>query len=316
MKIIRFFITIFVLSSLILILTNSAVCADWPEKTITIITGDVAGTRDYGARIWAEYMQKEWDVNVVVQNISGNIVSLRSFMKADDIYTLYYNNIGVIIDEVLGTSEINVLDDTTLLGIANSHLGSVIGVRSDLGVNNLKELFELSESRPDELTITDAYGTNTNVVVSMLRDLGLKVTPVDVGSSPDRLVALLGGHIDIDITPYNYLKPYDESGEVKVLAVTMPERQKAFPNVPTTVEQGYDVTLFVSFFFLGPKDAPQEMIDKINALFEKVNADPAYAERIFKGQTWEPFYMPSKEAEDFLREQRERLISLGLTDTD
>jgi tripartite-type tricarboxylate transporter receptor subunit TctC len=75
--------------------------------------------------------------------------------------------------------------------------------------------------------------------------------------------------------------PYIQSGQLRALAVTVDERSKQLPDVPTVSEAG--VKDFVSRGWLGvmaPAGTPQPIIDKLNAAVLKAVANPAVTKRL------------------------------------
>ena len=54
--------------------------------------------------------------------------------------------------------------------------------------------------------------------------------------------ALLGGHIDVMLEEIGPVVSYVEQGEIVPLVFFAEERLKDFPDVPTTVEKGWDLT--------------------------------------------------------------------------
>lgn len=285
----------------------------WPEHTITIQAGQAGGNADWGARYLAEWMHNEFGVNTIVQNNDSAMLTIREVSSADpDGYTFYYGNISSIISEVAGVSDINILEDCDVVCRLQATGGTVIAVKKDLGVNNLKELFELAESKPDELVISTKLATNTDVVVRMLMDAGLKVTPADTGSTSTRVTAFLGDTTQIYAGEYSGIEQYIKTGEVIPLAVTMPERQKAFPDIPTAKESGYDISCMVTYFVAAPKGTPKEIVDKVSEFCAKMSEDSEYQQKIFETQGWSPAYLPTDEAYAALNAQRQSFIDLGM----
>jgi putative tricarboxylic transport membrane protein len=65
---------------------------------------------------------------------------------------------------------------------------------------------------------------------------------VQYDSGSDAVVQLMGGFVDVVVTDIGEIAGFVEAGDVKVLAVMADERLEAFPDIPTAMEQGVEMT--------------------------------------------------------------------------
>jgi tripartite-type tricarboxylate transporter receptor subunit TctC len=67
---------------------------------------------------------------------------------------------------------------------------------------------------------------------------------------------------------------HQEAGDVKMLAISSPERHEKFPDLPTTTELGYP-ELVSSFWFgvLAPAGTPDEEIARVSAALQNAMQD-------------------------------------------
>jgi putative tricarboxylic transport membrane protein len=81
---------------------------------------------------------------------------------------------------------------------------------------------------------------------------------VEYPTGAEQTVGLLNGDLAVGVSGTPEFKGQIESGELRALAVTRPERfeQAPFNSVPTATEEGYDVTLANWRCIYGPKDMP------------------------------------------------------------
>ena len=82
---------------------------------------------------------------------------------------------------------------------------------------------------------------------------------------------LLGGQIASAILPFDVPLPYIQSGKVRALATTSPQRSTVLPEVPTVKEAGYPSLEFVDWFgvFL-PANTPAETVDALDRAIHQV----------------------------------------------
>jgi tripartite-type tricarboxylate transporter receptor subunit TctC len=94
------------------------------------------------------------------------------------------------------------------------------------------------------------------------------------------LTDLLGGQVQILFTNLSLLIGYIGTGKLRALAITTATRSDALPDIPTIGEfvPGYEAS---SVFGLGaPRNAPTEIIDRLNKEINAALADPAFKARL------------------------------------
>ncbi|MEO1018959.1 MAG: tripartite tricarboxylate transporter substrate-binding protein [Pseudomonadota bacterium] len=80
------------------------------------------------------------------------------------------------------------------------------------------------------------------------------------GGSP-AVTQMMGGHVDVVVTDIGEIAGFIESGDAVGLAVMSEERLPAFPDVPTAIEQGYDMVGYNWRGFYLPGEVDQETYD-------------------------------------------------------
>jgi tripartite-type tricarboxylate transporter receptor subunit TctC len=127
---------------------------------------------------------------------------------------------------------------------------------------------------------------------------------------------LLGQRIDIMFVDIQVVRAYVESGQVRYLAATTPNRVAVTPNVPTLVESGYpSVVTDASVILFAPAKTPQPILERLNAAMIKVVSGSAARERLM-GIGHEPTTMTLPELDSFVRTEltkwRDMISSVGL----
>jgi tripartite-type tricarboxylate transporter receptor subunit TctC len=96
------------------------------------------------------------------------------------------------------------------------------------------------------------------------------------GAAPG-LQDLAAGGVDIVTCSVPEAKALIDAGKVKSLAIMAPERNPLFPEVPTLKEAtGVDFTIGAWRGIAGPKGMPQEAVDKLVPLLEKISASEEF----------------------------------------
>lgn len=282
--------------------------ADWPTRPITIIVPyGAGGDTDFNARAYLEGLSDELGTSLVVSNVTGSGGSIASRQVKDsdpDGYTVLFFHTAMNVNEAIGTADFG-LDDFKLACVVGKGPGEIIVARKDAGYTNLEELKEYTQEHPGEVKLGIETGTMVHINGKQMQDAGIDVSFVDAGGASDRVAALAGGHIDLIINAYGTVKDYLETGEFVALGQVNSERSDGFPDIPTAVEQGFDIHLEKYYFFAFPKDTPDEIVQKFADACKVVSEDPAYAESIMESYRQTPFYTDAEEGRQLLDSTKE-----------
>jgi putative tricarboxylic transport membrane protein len=95
---------------------------------------------------------------------------------------------------------------------------------------------------------------------------------VQYSGGSDAVTQMLGGHIGAVTTDIGEITSFIEAGDARVLAVMADDRLEAFPDAPTAIEQGYDVTGYNwRGFYMGGEvsdEAYDWWVDTMSTLYE------------------------------------------------
>jgi tripartite-type tricarboxylate transporter receptor subunit TctC len=120
---------------------------------------------------------------------------------------------------------------------------SALVVSAALGVNSVAELVALLKREPGKYN----FGSIGNGSVSHLSmeaialKSGAKLVHVPYASSPAAMTALLRNDVQMAVLAAISVTPHVASGNVKILAITLPKRSVYLPDIPTLKESGVDV---------------------------------------------------------------------------
>lgn len=295
----------------------------WPERTIQIVMPyKPGGDSDTYARLCAERLEKVLGVPVVIVNQNGanNTLAPQSVFSAEaDGYNVLYYNSTMMTQEALGVFEelgFSITKDFTAacaIGIDNTY---ALMARSDSGWSTWTDVVKILKDAPDSVTFSMMYNGNTQYLeLAMEEASGVQLKGIDVGSgTADRVVAMLGGQVDLIIGNLSSFTDYIEDGSMVCLGLYTNERNPFFPDIPTLAEQGCPVLCpkYYTFRFLNGTD--QAIIDKFAAACEQVCQDPEYIEAL--GQYYaEATFTSGEDINEFdvqyAADQAEALANLG-----
>jgi tripartite-type tricarboxylate transporter receptor subunit TctC len=104
----------------------------------------------------------------------------------------------------------------------------------------------------------------------------INLTHIPYAGSAGAVKDLAGGHVSAMFLPVHTALPLAESGNIRILAVGSQTRAHQAPQVPTLAELGvtdFDVDLW--YGVLAPADTPKDIVERYNAVFNEILAQPA-----------------------------------------
>ena len=219
----------------------------FPSRPIEfVVPFGAGGGSDILARAIAKVIadEKLLPVPLVVSNRpggSGAVGWSYVLSKKGDPYFLATVSGSFWTTPLLGLAPFKPADFTPVAGIALDTFFFV--VRAESTYRTLRDVVEVARKSPELITVGGSAAASDDRVSTALleRAAGIKFNYIVFGGSGPALTNLLGGHISTTwLNPGEGLEQI-RAGKVRALAVTSTERLKAFPNVPTFKELGYDV---------------------------------------------------------------------------
>ncbi|MFC0266790.1 Bug family tripartite tricarboxylate transporter substrate binding protein [Kushneria aurantia] len=259
----------------------SAALADYPEKRINLIVGFAAGGgTDVMARTTAPFIEKYLgdDATVVVRNMpgaSGQIGVTAVAEAAPDGYTIgTYNLPGMMARTQDRDADYSADSFTYLANIVNDP--NVIVTPRSSDIDTMDKLVAAAKQRDGGVTVAmSSLGGDDHFFlqrVSEVTDAEYTIVPFS-GSAPARS-ALMGGHVTMGII--NLSEVVNFRDELNVLGIATRERADMADDIPTFVEQGYDLVSGALRGFVAPADLPDDVRDSLLSAFEQTFEDSEF----------------------------------------
>ncbi len=279
------------------------------KDTITIICPVKAGgDTDRNTRFLAQYMQKYTGVNVIVKNVDGGatVMGMQECLDAKpDGTTLVVNGTDMFVPYMQGSSQINI-DSFKTIAIPLIDNTTVLAVNKNSGWNTLEELLAASQAAPDSIEYGGKIGASNQICgIAMNAEWNAGLRFVDVGNNSAKMTALLGEQTDVINISYALATDYFSTGEFIPLCLLGAEKNELLADIPMPEEYGLKNLDFSKFFWVGTSpDVPDEIVDALADVIEKVCADPEFV------STMESYYltmnfMRGQEAHDFANQMYE-----------
>ena len=147
-------------------------------------------------------------------------------------------------------------------------------VRSDFPANNLQEVIAVLKANPGKYNFASpGVGTTQHFAVELFSQMaGVKMEHIPFRGTPAAITALLGKQVDLMVELIQTVRGYVETGELKAIAVTSPQRFPSVLNVPTFAESGLPGYAVTSWYGLACPHADADRREVTKALLQTLNA--------------------------------------------
>ena len=279
--------------------------AEYPTRNIELVVAfSAGGSSSMGARVVAQGASEALGKPVVIVNKAGAGGALAGPYVAKarpDGYTLLCynsatNGIAPVIRKDVGYKN----SDFRLIaqyGVQNI----LIEVKKDSPFKTIHDVIDYAKKNPGVLKCGDAgVGSTSNFSLELFKAEagGLKIDSVPFKGGAETTAALLGGHVQLAVPHSADCKAHFDSGIVRLLGVSSPERDPDFPGVPTFKEQGLPGFIIQSWYGIGaPAAVPEEIVVRLRTVFAKVIQEPEI-KTMLKALGFTPVY---RDAEEFAK---------------
>ena len=303
---------VFLSSIASLVLINAAVGAEFPTKAVNLLIGySAGGSTDLSSRALAAEASKILKQPVICSLVLGRVKG----EKADG-YT-FYNAPTANFCRIphLQAVPYDPLKDFAFIMQYGLYQYGIL-VRSDAPWKTFEELVEYAKKNPNKIKYgTSGLGTGQHLAMEYLgMKLGIKWDHVPFPGGSQVVTALLGGHVQV-ISQTTEWKEQALAGKFRLLAVPTTQRLKAFPDVPTLMEKGYNFAVHSTLAFMGPAAMPAEAVDKLDKAFGEAMKSKIFLDVMDKFDM-PPAYMGHEELTKFVhkdyQETGELIKSLGI----
>jgi tripartite-type tricarboxylate transporter receptor subunit TctC len=238
---------------------------------VRVIQGYAAGgNADTIARVVGAEMSKGLKQSFVIESQSGaggTIAAGYVARSKPDGYTLLLATGGhAVADALYKKLSYHSVDSFHMISTI-TYFPFLWVVPADSKYSTLAEVLKAARSEGQNITYGTAGVGTTHHLAGELLNKSAKVKMVHVPYRGDAasVVALLGHQVDMIIAPPTAVISYIQSGRLKALATTGPERWPTLPNVPTVAEQGvpgYDVRSWAGL--MAPAGTPDSVVQILN----------------------------------------------------
>ncbi len=261
----------------------------YPNKPIRLILPfQPGGTTDIIGRIIGQKYAERFGQPVVPENRPGagsNLgIELAAKAKPDG-YTMVLTSPALTVSPGL-YKRLNydpVKDLAPISMVVEGHY--VLVIRPQLPIKNLKELVAYAKANPGKLNYgSGGIGTAPHLAGELLGSLAkIKIVHVPYKGANLAMIGVMGGEVDMVVIGITNAVAQIQAGKVRGLAVLSTARVPSLPDVPTAKEAGIENFEVTSWYgLLAPAGTPRDIINRLNAEWAKIAADPDTKEKMQK----------------------------------
>ncbi|KAA1283640.1 Bug family tripartite tricarboxylate transporter substrate binding protein [Alcaligenes faecalis] len=264
------------------------VWADYPDHPVRVVIPYPPGAAgDIIFRILQPELSRELGQTVITDyktGAGGNIGTQMVARSKPDGYTLLFSatNNFVINQFLYKNMGYDPFKDLHVINkVADA--AAFVYVNGELLVKNMAEFRDYVQQRKGQVNYgTPGAGTTPELSAWKLSEalegdmLGIHYR----GSAPG-IQALLSNEVQMFVSSYGLGAAFLPEGRLKALAVALPDRFPALPDVPTMEELGYKDVVISNWWALAvPAGTDTEIVAKIEGALEKVLADPEIRKKL------------------------------------
>ena len=189
----------------------------------------------------------------------------------------------------------------------------VLVVPASSGIKTLPELLKSLKDQPGKLNYASAgNGTSSHIACHLFaRMAGVDVQHVPYKGTGPAMTDLIAGRVAFAMDAPSVVTPMIKDGRLNAIAVAVPKRMEALPNVPTFDEAGLKGFRAYSWNAVwAPAGTPAAILDRLNTEINKAMADPANARQIISAGVVPFPKMTRAEVEKYMKAEYDTWVPL------
>jgi len=269
-----------------LLLPQTVHAQNYPNKPVRLILPfGAGGVADVTARLVTEKLGEKLGQRFVIENMpgAGGINAARAVLSAPaDGYTLaLFSNGTAISVSLFKNLMFNPVTDFVPVS-SMGYFDFIFVTQAGAPYPTLAEFIKAAKQKPGALNVgTINVGSTQNLAAQLFKSTaGVDVTIVPFRSSPEVLIALLRGDIQLAIENYSAVQSHIADKAAIAVSSSGPVRTTFLPDVPTVKEAGggdFEARSWNAIF--APKGTPPEVINTLNAALREVLEAPDMKKR-------------------------------------
>jgi tripartite-type tricarboxylate transporter receptor subunit TctC len=275
------------------IVVTSARAQDYPNQDIHLISAFPPGSgADVLVRFFAEKLRPIAGRTIIVENkagAGGNIATEYTARSKPDGYTIFVHAGNTLASNhyLIRNNTVDAAKQIQVAATINRQAFMLV-VDAKQPWKTVAELTAHLKERGEKASYATAANSGVIMCAIYKEIAGIKPVEVSYKMAGDSLNDMASGNIDFGCHDPVFALSQQREGRLRILAVAANDRLKAAPDLPTMSEAGYKMDLVGWFAAMVPSATPRPIVDKINAWFSQIHADPETKKFLnnFGGDPW------------------------------
>ena len=240
----------------------------YPDKPIQLVIPFAPGDTDSMLRPFSERMGEFLGQPIVLAykpGAGGGIGAGAVAASKPDGYTLVGSSPGSLVVVPLANKDVRYTTESFAPVAALAEGAMMLVVPASSPWKSLKDLVEHSKKNPGKVTYTSsgAMGITHLLAEIASKEAGVSWSHIPYQGSAPAITALLGGHVEMASTAIGPAQAHVKAGTLRMLAVFGDSRLKAYPDVPTLKDLGYNVGSPTLYGIAAPAGTPRAVVDTL-----------------------------------------------------
>jgi tripartite-type tricarboxylate transporter receptor subunit TctC len=287
---------------------TSAHAQEWPQKQVkVIIAGTPGSVLDNISRTVFDQVSKQTGKIFTMENkagAGGTIASTTVAKSLSDGHTLLVNTVThTVVPSAYKNLPYNVEEDfTNISGL----ISQPFAVATSLKWKTVGEIVKYGKENPGKLNYgIPGVGSSGHLFMEKFaHSANFKMQNIPFRGSPEAMVELMAGRIDIFPAPVSQALSFQKDGRVNIVAVTSPKRSVIVPDVPTMSESGVlGATYLYWIGVFGPSKMDMKQVLIINSEIQRALSSSEVKSKLNDLGITDTFKMSPNEFDTFVRSE-------------
>jgi tripartite-type tricarboxylate transporter receptor subunit TctC len=261
--------------------------ASYPNRPVRFLAASAAGGNpDVVARLLGDKLSKALNNPFIVEDVPGvgGVIAANETVQAPpDGYTLSTNDSGALAINIAMNPDVKytLKDFTPITALAT--LPTVLVIKPAVPANTLAEFVGLAKSKPNGLTFGSAGIGSIHQLTMIIfeQQAGIQLLHVPYRGGTGLVNALLTGEVDAGWSGISNVLSLIQTGKLRALCLSVPERDVSLPDVPTCAELGYkDFNVATMLGLQSSAGVSPIIVAKLQGAVAKALREPDMAERM------------------------------------
>lgn len=293
-------------------MAGGAAAQSYPDRPLRLLlTFASGGQADILARLVSERMRESLGQPILIEprpGAGGNIAMEAVARAPADGYTLVFGTPAVAINGTLYRKlSYDPLKDLAPLSLA-AWGPYILYASGKLAASSVAELIAYARAHPGAVNYASVgVGSGTHLTgVLFALAAGIQMSHVPYKGIQQAAPDLVSGDVHLTFNAFGPLAPFVQSGKIKILGTTAPQRIAKMGEIPTVAESGlpgFEAAGWYGFFTTA--GTPRAVLEKLNGAIVKAVSAPDIGARI-EGMALVPSPQSLDEAARFVAVEAEK----------